>query len=218
MRFINQLLPLLQASSLPAHVISVYGAGLEAKLFQDDLSLREPGHYSFANCRSHVVYMKTLFMEALAKENPGRLSLVHVFPGLIITEAFDKLQIPKWAQMLVNLSLPVFRPFTVAPKVFGERVLFLASSRFPASQKTENGGELKRPGDVSTSEDAAVAVSSDGIRGGGAYAVNQVCETIPASKSRKAYEHVRAGGLSAKVWEHTMKAFSDIEAKGKFTE
>lgn len=48
-RFIFQLLPLLQSSTLLSHVVSVFAAGNEAKLISDDLSLRKPGNYNFAN-------------------------------------------------------------------------------------------------------------------------------------------------------------------------
>ena len=210
MRFIHQLLPLLHASPLPAHVLSIYAAGFEAKLFQDDLSLRKPEHYSFANCRSHVVYMKTLFMEALAKQNPGHLSLVHVYPSLIITDAFGKMDVPWWLKTLLGLSLPVLQPFTEKPEVFGERVLFLASPHFPAQ-------ESKDPGDKSSDTDGSVATGSDGVRGSGAYAVDNRGDPIPAAKAQKAYQNLRAEGLPSKVYEHTMQAFRDIETKGVFT-
>jgi hypothetical protein len=94
MRLILKLLPLLLASPLPAHVVSVYGAGKEGKLFPEDLSLRDPKHYGFSNARSHVVYMTTFFMEALAERHRGRLSLIHVFPGLVMIAGFDSVRLP----------------------------------------------------------------------------------------------------------------------------
>lgn len=60
-RFVTNLIDLLQAEQKTAHVISVYGAGLEGKLFKDDISLRH--HYSFANARSHIVHMTTMAFE-----------------------------------------------------------------------------------------------------------------------------------------------------------
>jgi hypothetical protein len=80
MRFITKLEPLLLASKLPSHVISVYAAGHKGKLFKDDFSLRDPKHY-FANARSDVTFMTTVFMESLAERHKGQMSLVHIFHG-----------------------------------------------------------------------------------------------------------------------------------------
>jgi hypothetical protein len=215
MRFIIQLLPLLLASLLPAHVVSVYAAGMEGKLFPEDLSLRDPKHYGFANCRSHVVYMKTLFMETLAERHRGRLSLVHVYPGLVITEAFDKVRLPTWVKLIWRwLVAPIIRPFSVPPRESGERILFLATPRFPARQKLETGTTAKGDKVTATEGDAGIAMGSDGNRGGGAYAVNWDGETI---STEKAYKKVREEGLAGKVWDHTMRAFEEIEAGTVFT-
>jgi hypothetical protein len=83
MRAITKLLPLLLKSKLPATVVSVYAAGMEGKLYPDDLSLRDQKHYSYLQARSHMNYMHTLFMETLAEQNPGKLSLIHIFPDLV---------------------------------------------------------------------------------------------------------------------------------------
>ncbi len=94
MKFIVNLMPLLQASPRSAHVISVFGAGGEGKLYLDDLSLRDPKHHGLAVTRSHVAYLHTFFMEYLAAPKPGLLSLVHVFPGLVMTPAFKNPGVP----------------------------------------------------------------------------------------------------------------------------
>lgn len=94
MRFATQLLPLLLSSERGAHITSIYAAGMEAALFPDDLSLRS--NYGFANLRSHAVYMKTLFMETLTQKHAGKLSFVHLFPGLVITPAFWDEAYPSW--------------------------------------------------------------------------------------------------------------------------
>jgi hypothetical protein len=51
MRAITQLLPLLLKSPLPARVVSVFAAGTEAKLYADDLSLRDLKKYSYLQAR-----------------------------------------------------------------------------------------------------------------------------------------------------------------------
>lgn len=51
-RIINKLMPLLLKSKVPATIVSVYAAGMEKKLFLDDLSLRDLSHYSYTQARS----------------------------------------------------------------------------------------------------------------------------------------------------------------------
>lgn len=215
MRFITNLLPLLLASQLPAHVISVYAAGKEGKLAPADLSLRDPKHYGFATARSHVTYMTTFFMETLAERHRGRLSLMHVFPGLVMTPGFDHARLPAWFKLTWRwVVAPIVRPWlAVPPRECGERMLFLATPRFPARETgaPTEGGE----GAAGTEGDAGVAVGTDGKRGGGAYAVDWDGEDIPTTE--KAYGKVRGEGMARKVWEHTMGAFEEIEAGNVFT-
>jgi hypothetical protein len=213
MRFIVQLLPLLLASSLPAHIISIYAAGLEGKFILDDLSLRQPNHYNFLNCRSHAVHMKTLFMESLVSRHPGRLSFVHVFPSLVITDAFDKSQVPSWVKILWRLMVPFLRLFSVSPPESGERMLSLASPRYPARDTVELSGVAG-----ATATDTAIAMGSDGIRGGGAYALNWDGEPIPSKKMHATYDKIRGDQVAIKVWDHTMNAFETIEAGSVFTD
>ena len=214
MRFIIKLLPLLLASPLPAHVVSVYAAGKEEKISPEDLSLRTPGQYGQANVRSHVAYMTTLFMEKLAEQNPGHLSLIHIFPGLVFGDAFSSAGLPTWFKIAFRLSEPFVRPFTVPIEENGQRILFLATPRYPARQATINGTATDLDKKSLTDGAIEMALGTDGNRGSGAYACDQNGETIPPKST---YKKLREEGLAGKVWEHTMKAFADIEAGGVFT-
>jgi hypothetical protein len=51
MRIITKLMPLLLKPDLPATVMSVYAAGIEQNLFPEDLSLRSPKRYSYAQAQ-----------------------------------------------------------------------------------------------------------------------------------------------------------------------
>lgn len=209
MRFIMQLLPLLLASSLPAHVVSVFGPGRDTKLYPDDLSLRDPRHYSFINSGSHVAYMTTFYMEKLATSHPDRLSLTHYYPSLVLTNGFKDERLPKWFRLGWRYAVaPIIQPFTVPQVECGERVIFLASSRYPARPSKSTGGIPKSEGDVE------IAISSDGVVGGGAYRGNWNGKAVPLGK---AYEKLREEGLSERVWSHTMEAFKEIEAGKVFT-
>jgi hypothetical protein len=208
MRFILQLLPLLLTSSLPAHVVSVLGPGTEKKgrenkIWPDDLSLRDPSHYGFINMGNQIAYMKTFFLEYVAKKYPGKISLIHYFPGLVITDAFRDKKNPRWFRWSVTLLRPILGFVTVAREETGERVLFLASERFPArAPKDESKSEKKR-------SDIGIATSSDDVVGGGAYRVIWTGERIPTVP---AYEKHRKDGLPEICVNHTLKAFEEIEA------
>ena len=211
MRFILQLLPLLLASTIPtgAHVISVFGPGTDKKIFPDDLSLRGPKHYTLETNRSHAAYMKTFFFEQLACKYPEKMSLCHYFPSLVWTPAFFVPELPSWFKWLFWVLGPLVRLFTVPEKECGERVIFLASARYPA--RSEKGtAEVGK-----SQEGVEVAVASDGVVGGGAYRPNWDGESLPLTKK---YPELRAEGMSQKVWDHTMKAFEEIGAGRAFKE
>jgi hypothetical protein len=208
--FIHQLLPLLLASPLPGHAVSVFGPGRDTKLYADDLSLRDAQHYSFMHNGSHAAFMTTLFLERLAAQYPERLALAHYFPSLVLTEAFYLGAVPWWFKWAVRLLTLLLYLYVVPRKECGEQVVFLASPRFPARPFDTTAAVLgKRAGNVD------VAVSSDGVLGGGAYRVNWNGETLPKTKE---YKNFVEEELSEKIWNHTMKAFEVIEAGNVFTE
>jgi hypothetical protein len=204
-RFITQLLPLLLASPTTAHLISVFGPGRDEKLYPEDLSLRDPTKYGFMSSGSHAAYFKTFFFEHLAAEHPGKLSLSHYFPGLVLGPHFFDDHLPKWLQFF---SQYVLKPLdrlglvTVRPEECGQRVVFLASGRYPA--KVEKG-----PGATTSADGLAVAVSSDGVVGGGAYRSNWNNEDLP---TKKHYKKIREDGMAKKSYEHTLEVFKEIDA------
>lgn len=205
MRMIIQLLPLLLKSTLPARVVSVYAAGTEAKLFPEDLSLRDLAHYSYTQARSHMVYMHTLFMETLAEQHVGKLALIHIIPGLVLGPGFQNPELPTWFRIVWHwVFVPLFgRLATVPAKECGDRMLSLASPRYPP-----------RPIDKSKNQEG-VAIGTDSKPGSGVYSLTWNGET---NLKVKAYEEINKDEMRKKVWNHTMKAFEVIEAGGVFTE
>jgi hypothetical protein len=204
MRFISRLLPLLLASELHtgAHVISIYAGGLEnkGKLFPDDLSLDEADHYGFANCRTHCIAMKTMYFEHLANSYPGKLSLVHLYPGLVVHAGFDDPNFPLWFRIIWRLVRPLAKLFSISPRDIGQRVLYLGTARFPAKG-------------VKPQDNIRVVDATDGIKGGGAYSVNQASETCNTAKF---YSGLRRQGFQASVVQHTKDVFDSIGTHGKY--
>ncbi|KAI1847556.1 hypothetical protein JX265_000807 [Neoarthrinium moseri] len=205
MKAVMELLPLLLKSTLPATVVSVYAAGLEGKLYPDDLSLRNLSKYSYVQARSHIVYMHTLFMEALSEKHPESLRLIHAFPGLVVGPGFQNPEIPAWLRILTNwVVLPIFgRWITTPPDECGTRILSLASSRYPP-----------RPVDWSRKLPDVVP-GTDGREGSGAYAIRANGEGIV---NTAAYSKFNKDEMKMKVWKHTCDAL-EIAGSGKvFTE
>lgn len=197
-RFITQLLPLLEASPLPSsRVVSVYSAGLETATkdrYLDDLSLRNAEHYSFGAVRNHTTHLKTMAFETIAEQHPN-IGLVHVYPSLVITPGFDNNPLPPLIKLGWKLAAPAAKLFSVKPDEIGERVLGFTSPRFGGEQETET---LKTD----------VADSTNGKVGGGAYSLKhtgQVNEIGPI------YEKLRSAGFKESAWKHTNSAFQAIE-------
>ena len=178
---------MLLASDLPAHVISVFAAGKEAEFHVEDVSLRDPKHWGLLNSRSHVCIMHTFFFERLAAQNPVKLSLVHLFPGMMMTKAFLNPGAPFWAKMMFRIFGPLFRLISTPVPESGERTLFLASpQRFPA--RGEMGGSGRSAKDANTRDlSLVVATGTDGEIGSVAYGVNIDGETSHNTKMIEKY-------------------------------
>lgn len=204
MRTITKLLPLLLKSALPARVISVYASGAERKLFPEDLSLRNLKHYSYSQARSHMIYMHTLFMETLAEQNSGKLSLIHIFPGLVLGPGYQNPELPVLFRVLANyIIIPLFGRFiTVDTEESGDRMLSLASPHYPPCSISQ----AKSQGEV--------ALGTNRKSGSGVYSLTWTGED---NLTAKAYEKFDKDEMRKRVWDHTMKAFEAIEAGNVFT-
>ncbi|KAK5055118.1 hypothetical protein LTR84_012866 [Exophiala bonariae] len=213
MKTILNLLPLLLESTLPAHIVSVFAAGKEGELHLDDLSMRDPKHQGVVGTRSHVTYMTTFFFEYLASKHPGKLSLVHVYPGLILTDGFKYM--PFWFRVIWRAALPVLGLFCTSLEECGQRVLYLADpDRFPARSSR---GTAAAGGNSTSDLKPAAAKGTDLEHGSGAYGVTLDGETIPEQQIHQSYDKYRTGDTGKTIVAHTLKAFDDIKAGKAFT-
>lgn len=197
-RFILRLMPLLHASVQPsAHVVSVFAGGAEGKIGSGPLPIGTPppNDYGIGSVRKYTTYMKTMMFEALAKQHAGKLSLSHIFPGLVLGPGFRNDDHPTWFKVVFWFFAPLLRTFFAVPeKECGQRMLYLATERYPAKG--------------STVTDAIT--SSDGVQGGGAYSLHWDNEST-APKIAELYDPLRKDGFEEKVWKHTMDTFDRIE-------
>ncbi|KAF2485947.1 hypothetical protein BDY17DRAFT_320783 [Neohortaea acidophila] len=202
-RFITQLMQLLEASTVPsgARVVSIDAAGAESILLRDDLSLRDPQHYSIMNAKSHAAYMTTMAFEHLASQH-RRVGLVYMYPGLVFGPAHYDPQLPWWFKAGRMLLEPLLRWSFATPSAdSGARTLFLASACF-ASAQNSSSGEL--------------APGTDGSIGSGCYAVGRLNENLATDKYTRKYATLRDEELMDLVWKHTTDAFDTISGGNRF--
>ena len=197
-RFIIKLMPLLLAAPQPAHVVSVYAGGLEAKLFEDDLSLRNPKHFNEINVRSHNAHLTTMAFEHLAKQHE-KVSFVHVFPGIVITPSYSDSGFPLWFKIIWCIVGPIVRLTQAIPhEDAGSRMLFYKTPQFAARSEA-----------ASTGMSVEIVEGTDRARGSGAYAVNAKSDV---ATTKADYAALRKKGFEDRVWKHTMRAFDVIES------
>jgi hypothetical protein len=141
----------------------------------------------------------------MAASHPGKLSLSHYFPSIVITPAYKGDGVPSWFKGVYAVMSPIFRLASVDSKECGERVVFHTSLRFPARSSNK---ETKAPAKIE------IALSSDGALGGGAYRTNWDGEVVPLGKG---YKKISKDEVREKVWDHTMRVFQEISAGGHFS-
>lgn len=200
MRFITNLLPLLQRSSL-SRVVIVLAGTKEGPINPNDI----PGRRVLPwKARGHLCSMITLTLEYFAKRAPG-VSFVHNYPGFVATPLAKSM---KGATGAVMRSVFWFTGLISTKEYIsldetGERHCFLAtSSRFASkTQGKEN----------TLSDGAEVAVGSDGVVGSGVYIVDEVCES-GGQEVQKVLNGLRNDGTQ-KIWEHLQSEFSRVTGK-----
>ncbi|KAI2615039.1 NAD(P)-binding protein [Hypoxylon sp. NC1633] len=208
MRFIDRLLPLLAESPSGGHVVSVLNSGVTPALVLDDLGLRNPRNQGLQTAFAHLVGMTNIFMEEVARRNPGRISLSHYYPGFVSTNIGDRSNFPGWTKVLYRIIAPLAAPFSVPFEECGQRVMFMASpARFPARKGEGSYGD--QTAKARNGDGIEVAEGMDGIVGSGAYRVDRDDDTYPKEKK---YSELRSNGVAEKVYQHVMTVFAEIEA------
>lgn len=196
-RFITQLLPLLTASPISGRVISVYAGGMENGTSPDELPIGCPPDevYGLNSVRKYSTFMKTFMFEELASKYAGRLSLTHIYPGLVDGPGFYSNEMPTWFRWVWWALKPLLSLYMTSPEDCGATMMYLATSRFPAiSTKTPSG---------------EAAVSTKMEPGGGAYGVGRTAD--PPAGVR--YEKIRKSDTAKRVWDHTMEILNRIEKR-----
>ncbi len=214
MRALDRLLPLLTASTpdgVPGRVVSVFNPKLESfgGIVPDDLGLRQPANFTMRHRMAHMGLMMTFYLEAVAQRYPGRLALVHYYPGSVITDIGFNSKLPWYQRAVFGALQPVMYFFSVSEADCGQYVAFLGSSCYPAAPVGDKASVAPPPAGT------AIAVGSDGKPGSGAYRITFNGDTMAPNPKLAAY---REAGLVDKTYEYTQAAFAAIAAGTKFTE
>ncbi|PGH06272.1 hypothetical protein GX51_02469 [Blastomyces parvus] len=191
MRFITNMLPLLQSGTSLRRVVSVAGGTHEGLLHPTDFpALRIP----LKELRGHLASLVTLGLEAVSKMATD-VSFVHCHPGSVDTPLFRHMHSQPGKQS-------PFQACMVPIDESGERQVYLAtSSRFPAKQG--NSAPVLLP------DGSGISVDTTGIIGGGVYSVGSDCE--PASSDViQLLAELRDKGMLEEVWNHTEEEFKRI--------
>ncbi|KAK0641935.1 hypothetical protein B0T16DRAFT_431540 [Cercophora newfieldiana] len=200
-RFIVNLLPLLQRAPSLRRVVSVLAGTKEGEVNVQDFSGQS---LPIVQQRGHLGSMTTLALESIALEAPD-VSFVHSFPGSVKTNLGSDVKTA--SMMILRAVIKVFGPLVNLPYAeAGERQLFLATSaRFPP--KLEANGAATSG--VTVSSEVKVSLASNGEEGSGVYSVNYEGEPGP-QKVKDLLMKQRADDVVRKVWLHTEEVFTRV--------
>jgi NAD(P)-dependent dehydrogenase (short-subunit alcohol dehydrogenase family) len=195
LRFVADLLPLLERAPGGGRVVDVLSGGQEGPLFPDDLAMTQPAHSgAMATVQAAAAYT-TLAFEHLAAAHPA-VAFVHTFPGIVRTKAYARpAHLGAVARFLFSwVFFPVFGwLIETSADEAGARTLYAATSPEFASVRDRVEGTVK--------------AGSDGQKGSGAYTLNDKSEAV---QNKKVLGPFREQGMGEKVWQFTLAEFDRI--------
>jgi hypothetical protein len=202
-RFIQNFTSLLLASASTAHVISVFAGNMEDSVKPGEFPIDTPAPeiYGVTSVRKHTTFMKTFLFEELAEKHAGKISFVHIYPGLVDGPVFYSDVNPLWFRLVWRLLKPLASWYMTTPEVCGQVMLSLSTKRYPAKGSV-SGSE----GDASKE---GLAFSSQYELGGGAYAVGQRGD----ERKGVSWANLRKEDTGSNVWAHTMEALAKSASK-----
>ncbi|KAK1750066.1 hypothetical protein QBC47DRAFT_353825 [Echria macrotheca] len=198
LRFIVNLLPLLQNATALRRVVSVLAGTKEGLVDTNDLQGRHLNMLS-PRGRGHFSSMMTLGLEAIARKAPT-VTFLHSFPGFVKTNFGNDVPGVGMAVMrgIFDAVFPLVGPFIATPfDEAGERQLYLATS----ARFGQDG--------VPMSEGVKAAKKADGGSGGFTYSVSNDGETAPL-RTVNLLAKLRQDGTAGKIWENVEAEFVRI--------
>ncbi|KAH8804864.1 putative short-chain dehydrogenases/reductase [Xylogone sp. PMI_703] len=199
LRFILNLLPLIQKASSIRRVISVLAATCEGAI--DTNNLAGEG-FPQLKWRNQTAAMETLLLEEVARRAPD-VSFIHTAPGIVkggITRDAEGFRIAIFIALFRLLGPFVETP----PDECGERHVFIATS----AMFSPRHGTASISG-VPLGRALVVTRGSDGHKGSGVYSIDNKCESASPAVEKVLLEH-REDSTAKKVWDYVMADFKKI--------
>ncbi|KAI1736421.1 NAD(P)-binding protein [Xylaria scruposa] len=192
-RFITNLLPLIQRASALRRVVTVGGGGHESELDTSDFQALRVSSTP-EKLRGHLTSLVTLGLEAVAQAAPD-VSFIHDFPGSVRTKIVE------------GLPEEVLRTLDWVPiEESGQRHLYLATSaRYPPANAADAAG-------VPLGDGVEAMVGTTGMAGSGVYSVGVDCEAASPAVL-EILRNMRERGLVHEVHLHTEGEFRRITGK-----
>ena len=199
-RFITNLLPLLQRATALRRVITVAGGGNEGPLDSSDFPARR---VPLTAIRGHLCTLITLGLESVAKLAP-EVSFVHDYPGTVNTSLPGRVE--GVLGMLLRAYIYVAGYWICVPiEECGERHLYLATSaRYPPASVGSDGGS-----GVPLGDGVDLARGTTGQVGNGMYSVGWD-GTSASPEVEKLLAGYREKRMVEEVWQHTESEFNRI--------
>jgi hypothetical protein len=203
MRFIVNLLPLIQAAPGLRRVVNVGAGTHEGNVFPDDWqSYKVP----MASARGQMASMMTLAHLALARQAPD-IAFVNTYPGYVKTGLIrgdEGLLVRIAGAAVVPLLALTGILHVVSHDETGQRhAYYCTSGRYPARE----GG--KDVAGVPLQSGERLAVGMDGKEGSGVYSVNWDGESAQQKVVEVVNKHVK-DGMVDNLWQHTLTEFERI--------
>ena len=199
MRFILNLLPLLQKAASLRRVVSVLAATYEGPIDTNNI----PGQgFALHKWRNQVSSVETLLLEEAARRAPD-VSFIHDVPG-VVQSGITRDAEGRGMAVLIAISRLLEPLIQTPPAECGERHMFLATS---AMYTPRQGGAAVAG--VPLDGKLAVARGSDGQTGSGIYTVDNKGESA-SPKVEQLLAQFRESGTADKVWDYIAADFKKI--------
>ncbi|KAL5003031.1 hypothetical protein BDV10DRAFT_155430 [Aspergillus recurvatus] len=193
LRFIMQLMPLVQRASPLRRIVTVGAAGFEGTIDTSDFeALCVPA----AQVRGHVATLMTLGMEAVAR-HASSVAFIHDYPGTVDTPLTRRVMSQTGSASVDWMD----------PTESGERHIYLlTSARYPGR---DEGIRLTQSDGDRGASDLEVVCGTNGGIGSGVYAVGSDGECV-STETLGFVGALRKDGMVDLVWEHTVGEFERI--------
>jgi hypothetical protein len=181
-------------------VVSVYAGTFEEVSATEEPPIGCPTAetYGINTVRKHVVFMKNFIFEEFANKYAGKISFIHIYPGLVDGPGFYSPDNPLWFKVVWRLFYPfLWLTYMTPPQTCGQVMTYLATASFPAKLSTEQDG-------------VNMVVATNGSKGGGSYAVGQRADA-GNEQGIKTFASLREKNFGKEIWKHTMEVFERID-------